>query len=386
MRIIRFFMLYIMVSALGLIVVIFLALNHYTVQLDVIKAQYSVNVAWVIVGSAVFGGVITLLTLLPGRIATGLYARTLARDVRGLDRDVVDLEQELEDYEEQRAYMLEQYEMLLERHERMLVRHQTLIGDHSEVVAERDQARAQLTALRIARPAAANGSSHGSAHSSGAATALRLLPQSPQVVPAPASPAARRVTPMPVASVAPPVAAPIADPVVVKPTRVAPAQPAAQRPIIPSPVRVMAAAHVSATSAAASAATQAPEPTTVPVVSAPTARATHRANTPPTDEHPAAPRAMAATPPPAHRNPLPQVQAQLQAGVGHAWQSAGVTLVRIRQQTQQRASALWETAETQAASQRIRLGQLWQRLASASATASAEHDLTDSSEMSEADD
>ena len=32
MRIIRFFMLYIMVSALGLIVAVFLALNHYPVQ------------------------------------------------------------------------------------------------------------------------------------------------------------------------------------------------------------------------------------------------------------------------------------------------------------------------------------------------------------------
>jgi hypothetical protein len=54
----------------------------------------------------------------------------------------------------------------------------------------------------------------------------------------------------------------------------------------------------------------------------------------------------------------------------------------MRQQTQQRASALWGTAETQVASQRVRLGQLWQRLASAN-TAS---DETDSSDVPEADD
>ena len=71
MRIIRFFMLYIMVSALGLVVAVFLALNHYPVQIDLIKGQYSVNVAWVMLGAAVFGGVMTMLALLPGRIATG---------------------------------------------------------------------------------------------------------------------------------------------------------------------------------------------------------------------------------------------------------------------------------------------------------------------------
>ncbi len=195
MRIIRFFMLYIMVSALGLVVAVFLALNHYTVQIDLIKGQYSVNVAWVMLGAAVFGGVMTMLALLPGRIATGLYARTLARDVRGLDRDVVDLEQELDDYEEQRAYMLEQYEILLERHERMLARHEALLDDHSETVAERDQVRAQLAALRIARPAAANGSAHGATH--GAArpplSACSHRPRRPFPLPPRArSPAARR--------------------------------------------------------------------------------------------------------------------------------------------------------------------------------------------------
>ena len=379
MRIIRFFMLYIMVSALGLIVVVFLALNHYPVQIDLIKGQYSVNMAWVIVGSAVFGGVMTMLALLPGRIATGLYARTLARDVRGLDRDIADLEQELEDYEEQRAHMLEQYEILLERHERMLARHEALLDDHSETVAERDQARAQLAAFRIARPAAANGSAHGASHGASAGTALRLLPQTPQAVPAPA---ARPITPLPAARIAQPVVNAVAD----KPARVEPAQPPIQRPITPGPLRVAPTPATAATAQSTSSTETAPEPTTVPVVSAPVAivaMAALPAHTPPTDEPPIpvepneANDTVAALPS-ARRNPLPQ----LQAGVDHAWQSAGVTLVRMRQQTQQRASALWGTAETQVASQRVRLGHLWQRLASAN-TASGE---TDSSDAPEADD
>ena len=385
MRIIRFLTVYIMVSVLGLIVAVFLALNHYPVQIDLIKGQYSVNVAWVMLGAAVFGGVITMLALLPGRIATGLYARTLARDVRGLDRDVVDLEQELEDYEEQRAHMLEQYEILLERHERMLARHEALLDDHSETVAERDQVRAQLAALRIARPAAANGSAHGATHGAGAATALRLLPQTPQAAPAPA---ARPITPLPAARVAQPVANAVAD----KPARVEPAKPPIQRPITPSPLRVVAATpQTPPTPAPAAQSTspteESPEPTTVPVVSAPVAMpvavAARPANTPPTDEPPTPvetnqAKDTATALPSARRNPLPQ----LQAGVDHAWQSAGVTLVRMRQQTQQRASALWGTAETQVASQRVRLGQLWRRLAATNA-ASGE---TDSSDVPEADD
>ena len=90
----------------------------------------------------------------------------------------------------------------------------------------------------------------------------------------------------------------------------------------------------------------------------PVAVAARPANTPPTPVESSEAKDTAAALPSARRNPLPQ----LQAGVDHAWQSAGVTLVRMRQQTQQRASALGH-GQTQVASQRVRLGQLWQRLA-----------------------
>ena len=104
----------------------------------------------------------------------------------------------------------------------------------------------------------------------------------------------------------------------------------------------------------------------------PVATTARPAHTPPTPVETNQAKDTATALPSARRNPLPQ----LQAGVDHAWQSAGVTLVRMRQQTQQRASALWDTAETQVASQRVRLGQLWQRLAAASA-APGETDASD---------
>src|SRR5690348_8636338 len=99
MRIIRFFILYVMVSVLVFMVLVFLALNHYTIQIDLVRAQYPVSVAWVIVGSAVFGCVIALLILLPGRLAVGLHARALEREVRNLERLLVNREDLLEEQE-----------------------------------------------------------------------------------------------------------------------------------------------------------------------------------------------------------------------------------------------------------------------------------------------
>jgi len=89
MRIIRFLILYVMVSVLGCMVLIFLALNHYTIQIDLVRAQYPVNVALVMMGAALFGFVIALLLLLPGRLAAGLHVRArhgLPAGDRNLDR------------------------------------------------------------------------------------------------------------------------------------------------------------------------------------------------------------------------------------------------------------------------------------------------------------
>ena len=100
MRIIRFLILYMMVSVLGLMVLLFLALNHYTIQIDLVRAQYPVSIAWVMMGAALFGFVIALLLLLPGRLAAGLHVRALERDVRSLERLLVDREDLLEEQED----------------------------------------------------------------------------------------------------------------------------------------------------------------------------------------------------------------------------------------------------------------------------------------------
>src|SRR6185437_5468770 len=241
MRIIRFLILYVMVSVLGCMVLIFLALNHYTIQIDLVRAQYPVNIALVMLGAAAFGFVIALLLLLPGRLAAGLHVRGLERDIRNLERLLVDREdllEEQEDYiedrEELRARLIEQHEDLLVRHERVLARHQALADDHDRVMSQRDEARTQLAALRIARPAAS--------HASSAATALRLLPQTaptPVARPSTPVPAARRAIAVPVGRVAKPASKVVAQ--------AEPVKQSAQQIPMPEPLRLVEPAAVVAT-------------------------------------------------------------------------------------------------------------------------------------------
>jgi outer membrane biosynthesis protein TonB/uncharacterized integral membrane protein len=348
MRIIRFLILYVMVSVLGCMVLIFLALNHYTIQIDLVRAQYPVNVALVMMGAALFGFVIALLLLLPGRLAAGLHVRALERDVRSLERLLVDREdllEEQEDYiderEELRARLIEQHEELLERHERVLARHQALADDHDRATAQRDEARAQLAALRIARPAAS--------HASSAATALRLLPQTapapvPVARPSTLAPAARRAAPVPVGRVAAPVATSDAQ--------AEPAQQPTQRIPTPEPLRLVEpVATVEKTieppielaAEAQEAVEEAPAPPTVPVVStAPdtpaVATSLPAAEAPSTQETPIAPET-----PPVRRD----FAAEARAGAARAQQSAEATLARLRENT----GRLWGEATAQVGAQ-----------------------------------
>ncbi len=375
MRIIRFLILYVMVSVLGFMVLIFLALNHYTIQIDLIKAQYPVNVAFVMLGAAVFGFVIALLLLLPGRLAAGLHVRALERDVRSLERLLVDREdllEEQEDYiedrEELRARLIEQHEDLLARHERVLARHQALADDHDRVTAQRDEARDQLAALRIARPAAS--------HASSAATALRLLPQTapaPVARPTTPVPAARRARPVPVGRIATPASEADAQAVPVK----QPVQPAAQ----PGPRRLVEPAAETAIEATAEpvvataveaqvAAEPASVPNTVPVVSAAPAVAPAT----PAPEPPITRETPVATPP-THRD----FAADARAGAARVQQSAEVRLAHLRQNT----GKLWNEATAQVGAQGktqvARLRGLRQRVTAG--LASIRHEQTPSANM-----
>ncbi len=376
MRIIRFLILYVMVSVLGCMILLFLALNHYTIQIDLIKAQYPVNVALVMVGAAVFGFAMALLLLLPGRLAAGLHVRALERDVRSLERLLVDREdllEEQEDYiedrEELRARLIEQHEDLLERHERVLARHQALADDHDRVTAQRDEARAQLSALRIARPAAS--------HASGAATALRLLPQAAPApvpmarpstpVPAVPVPAARRAIAVPVGRVAKPASKVAAQAEPVK-------QPAQQIPT-PEPLRLVEPAAavetmvektiepaIVAAAEAQDAIEAAPAPATVPVVSAvpdiPAVVSPTPATEPAAAHEPPVARETPVATPPARRD----FAAEARAGAARIQQSAEATLARLRHNTGQLWSEATAQVSVQSKTQAARLRGLRQRV------------------------
>lgn len=344
MRIIRFLILYMMVSVLGLMVLLFLALNHYTIQIDLVRAQYPVSIAWVMMGAALFGFVIALLLLLPGRLAAGLHVRALERDVRSLERLLVDREdllEEQEDYiderEELRARLIEQHEELLERHELILARHQELANDHDRVTAQRDEARAQLAALRIARPAAG--------HASSAATALRLLPQTapdpvPVARPSTPVPAARRAAPLPVGRVAAPVAQSAAQ---AKPVQQPPQRGRLQMVESAAVVEPTKEPAIEPAAEAREAVETESAPPTVPVVSAaPAVASSPPAAEPSAQETPLAPETPLATPPTRR-----DFAAEARAGAARVQQSAEATLAHLRQNT----GRLWSEATAQVGAQ-----------------------------------
>src|SRR5581483_10901377 len=79
MRLLRFLVTYVIVTVLGGVLLLFLALNHYTVQLDVFGPEYSVSIALLMLGAAALGFVVAMLIVLPGRIASAVNARRLDR-------------------------------------------------------------------------------------------------------------------------------------------------------------------------------------------------------------------------------------------------------------------------------------------------------------------
>jgi len=92
MRLLRFLVSYAIVTVLGVILLLFVALNHYSVSLDVFGPEYTVNVALVMAGAVAFGFVIALLLVLPGRIASAINGRRLEREVHYLEQDLIQLQ------------------------------------------------------------------------------------------------------------------------------------------------------------------------------------------------------------------------------------------------------------------------------------------------------
>src|SRR5690348_12653565 len=141
MRLLRFLFFYVPLAGCGVILSLFLAQNWRPVQLDLFGLQYSIGLAWVLVGAMVFGALVAAVFMLPGRLAAALRSWSLERELQRWERDLWRLQ-------ERRERLLFQHERLLEAHERMLLAHQELVEEHSLVVTERDEARAQVDAAR----------------------------------------------------------------------------------------------------------------------------------------------------------------------------------------------------------------------------------------------
>src|SRR5260370_28860482 len=109
MHLSRFLISYVMVTILGLMMLLFLALNHHTVQLDLIDGEHTVSLAWVMVGAAAVGFVIPLLLLVPGRIAAAVNSWRLERDLQEVEEQCMRLE-------EVRTRLLAKHESLVDRY------------------------------------------------------------------------------------------------------------------------------------------------------------------------------------------------------------------------------------------------------------------------------
>lgn len=144
MRILRFLLIYIMLSVFGVMLSLFLAQNEHAEQLSYFGLDISTNLAWIILGAATCGFLVALLLILPGRIGVTWHNWTLGREAG-------QLEQQLALLHEEHERLLMQHERILEGHGRMLLRYERLLADHSRVVSERDQACAQLSASAATR-------------------------------------------------------------------------------------------------------------------------------------------------------------------------------------------------------------------------------------------
>jgi uncharacterized integral membrane protein len=325
MHFIRFLISYVTVTILGLMMLLFLALNRQTVQLHLIDGQRAVSLAWVMAGAAVVGFVIALLILLPGRAASALINRRLKRDLR-------ELEQQFEQLDEARERLLTQQGSLLERHEQMVLRYQHLETHDRETSAALDRARRQLAAPSAS--GAAQPATSPATRVAGIGTALRLLPPTapPPTAPASSAPAsAARAAEQPPAT--PPAAHAAGERVRdVRPAQLAPPAPQQQpvpRPTAPQGIVTPASAPVTAAPGREQAAIS-PLPSASPASSASPTPAAPPTNAQPTDQSHTPQASRKSKKPLVTRSALRRPVESVLAGVRHEWQRAEVLDERLR--------------------------------------------------------
>jgi hypothetical protein len=149
MRLVRFLFFYALLSVFGITLIAFLAQNRRVVRIDLFGPEVTINLAWVLLGAAVFGAAIVLVLLLPGRIAISLLAWRLERELRQLEHDLWRLQA-------QRERLLERHDHTMEGHERLLLTYQRLVDEYNQLLAEREQARTRVAVARVASAGAAS--------------------------------------------------------------------------------------------------------------------------------------------------------------------------------------------------------------------------------------
>jgi hypothetical protein len=140
MRILRFFLSYVLLNIFALLAAMFLAQNLRVEQLTFFGIDFHLNFAWILVGSVAFGFMAAFLLLLPGRIAAHLHTWTLDHEAEELENQVGLLLQ-------QREEMLSRLSAMMSTQERVLARYHKLLADHSQVVAELDTIKAKPPAV-----------------------------------------------------------------------------------------------------------------------------------------------------------------------------------------------------------------------------------------------
>jgi len=141
MRIIRFFLVYVMVNILVLLVGTFLAQNVRAEHVAFFGLNVQTNFVWILLGAASAGFLAAALLLIPGRVIVGLR-------VWELDREANQLENQITLLEEQREDLITRHEVLVQAREHALDRYHRLVADYNKMVAERDGLRVESRELK----------------------------------------------------------------------------------------------------------------------------------------------------------------------------------------------------------------------------------------------
>jgi hypothetical protein len=137
MRMLRFFLSYVLLNIFAILAAMFLAQNLRMEHLAFFGLDFTLNFVWILLGSVAFGFLSAFFLLLPGRIAAHIHSWSLDREAEELEKQVALLQQ-------QREQMLSRLTGVMSTQERMLARYQILFAGYSRVVAWRDRSNAKM--------------------------------------------------------------------------------------------------------------------------------------------------------------------------------------------------------------------------------------------------